>query len=112
MLPCPALPSCLSSRRLSADQLKEVLCWWGGGGEDGEESNMTAPCIEKMEFSNNAKGLWAQAILKQVEPGSTYNPASSKWQSLRRAMPHAARALLHDLGGHRGRRQSGVGQAP
>jgi hypothetical protein len=108
----PACPPCLS---LSADQLKELLLWWGGGqdtsgeGGSGEDSSAEGgkpdrrkePQIEgltgKMSFASQAKVDWIKAVLKQAEPNSTHAPGSGTWQQLRNTMPPAARALLEEL---------------
>jgi hypothetical protein len=47
-----------------------------------------------MSFASQAKVEWAQAVLKQAEPGSTYGPSTSSWSRLSKSMPPAARALL------------------
>ena len=86
----------------------EVLHWWsgsgGGGGaggdDDGEDGSMKMPCIRGMKFGNAAKTQWTMAVLDEVEPGNSYNPKSSKWQGLRRAMRRTAELLLQELGGY------------
>ena len=98
---------------LCADQLKEVLLWWGGGGAYGEISGgppRGAPHIEGqagiLSCAPKDKTQWVQAVLRKAEPSKTYTIHSTNWQGLRRTMPYAATALLEELGGQ------GDGQAP